>query len=44
MGYEDDESDDCEKDDKSTLEEASQTDVEEAIESIEDCEEIVVGS
>ncbi|WP_276254779.1 hypothetical protein [Halomontanus rarus] len=44
MGYEDDELDDREEDDKSTLEEASQTDVEEAIESIEDREGIVVGS
>ncbi|MCU4972938.1 hypothetical protein OB955_09300 [Halobacteria archaeon AArc-m2/3/4] len=44
MGYEDDALDDREEDDKCTLEEASQTDVEEAIESIEDREGIVVGS
>lgn len=44
MGNKDDEVDDCDGNDKSTFEEASQTDVDEAIESIEERENIVVGS
>lgn len=44
MGNKDDKIDDCEEGDKSTLEEASQRDVDEAIESIEDREDIMIGS
>ncbi|WP_276256522.1 hypothetical protein [Halomontanus rarus] len=44
MGEKDREVDEMEEDDQSSIHEATQTEVEEAIEEIEDCGTIVVGS